>query len=196
MIPSDVPERPWQTVGSDLFELNGSNYLLVVDYLSAFVEIAKLNNTSSASILNNLKSIFARQGIPEIVVTDNGPQYSSQTFTAFADAHGFTHRTNSPIYQQSNGVPERAVKTIKGIPKKSEDQYEPLLAYRTTPLSNGYSPAELLMAQKLRTTVPVVPSSLDTQWSHLQDTRKAQCEKKTRQKKASPSGQPATFETR
>ena len=65
MIPSDVPERPWQTVGSDLFELNGSNYLLVVDYLSAFVEIAKVNNTSSASIVNNLKSMFARHGIPE-----------------------------------------------------------------------------------------------------------------------------------
>ncbi len=84
MIPSDVPERPWQTVGSVRFELNVSNYLLVVDYLSAFVEIAKLNNTSSASIVNNLKSIFARHGFPEIVVTDNGPQYSSQTFTAFA----------------------------------------------------------------------------------------------------------------
>ncbi len=101
MIPSDVPERPWQTVGSDLFELNGSNYLLVVDYLSAFVEIAKLNNTSSASIVNNLKSMFARHGIPEIVVTDNGPQYSSQKCTAFPDAHGFTHRTSNPRYPQS-----------------------------------------------------------------------------------------------
>ena len=93
MMPSDGPERPWQTVGSDLFELNGSNYLLVVDYLSAFVEIARLNYTTSASIVNNLKSIFARHGIPEIVVSD-----SSQTFTAFADAHGFTHRTSSPRY--------------------------------------------------------------------------------------------------
>ena len=51
-----MPLRPWQMVGSDLFELNGSNYLLVVDYLSAVVEIPKLNNTSSASIVNNLKS--------------------------------------------------------------------------------------------------------------------------------------------
>ena len=58
MIPSDVPERPWQTVGSDLFELNGSSYLLVVDYLWAFVEIAKFNNTSSASIVNNLNPVL------------------------------------------------------------------------------------------------------------------------------------------
>ena len=137
MIPSDVPERPWQTVGSDLFELNGSNYLLVVDYLSAFVEIAKLNNTSSASTVNNLKSIFARHGIPEMVVTDNGPQYSSHTFTAFAEAHGFTHRKSSPIYPQSNGVSERAVKTIKGLLKKREYQYETLLAYKATPLSTA-----------------------------------------------------------
>ena len=71
--------------------------------------------------MNNLKSIFARHGIPEIVVTDNGPQYSSQTFTAFADAHGFTHRTRSPRYPQSNGVSGRDVKTIKGLLKKSED---------------------------------------------------------------------------
>ena len=117
---------------------------------------------------------ISRHGIPEIVVTDNGPQYSSQTFTAFADAHGFTHRTSSPIYPQSNGVSERAVKTIKGLLKKSEDQCETLLAYSATPLSNGYSTAEILMGRKLRTTVPVVPSSLGPQWSHFQDERKAQ----------------------
>ena len=76
------------------------------------------------------------------------------------------------------------MKTIKGLLKKSEDQYETLLAYRSTPLSNGYSPAELLMGRKLRTTVPVVPSSLDPQWSYFQEARKAQCENKQRQKKA------------
>ena len=133
--------------------------------------------------LNNMKSIFARHGIPEIVVTDNGPQYWSQMFSAFADAHGFSHRTSSPRCQQSNGVSERAAKTIKGLLKKSEDQYETIFAYRSTPLSNGYSPAELLMGRKLRTTVPVVPSSLDPQWSHFQDARKAQCDNKQRQKK-------------
>ena len=102
----------------------------MVDYQSARFEVAKFNNTSSASIVNNLKSIFALDEFPEFVVTDNGPQYSSQTFTAFADAQGFTHRTLSPRYPQSNGVYERAVKTIKGLLKKCEDQCETLLAYR------------------------------------------------------------------
>ena len=121
MTPSEVPERTWQTVGSGIFELNGSNYLRVDSYLSGFGEIANLNNTSSASIVNNLKSIFAQHGIPEIVVIDNCPQYSSQTFIAFADAYGSTHRTSIQRYPQSNGVSERAVKTIKGLLKKCED---------------------------------------------------------------------------
>ena len=76
------------------------------------------------------------------------------------------------------------MKTIKGLLKKSEDQYETLLAYRATPLNNGYSPAKILMGRKLRTTVHVVASSLDSQWSHFQDARKAQCENKQRHKKA------------
>ena len=131
-----------------------------------------------------LKSIFARHGIPEIVVTDNCPQYSSQTFTAFAYAREFTHRTSSPRYTPSHGVSERTVKTIKGLLRKSEDQYETLLAYMATPFSNGYSTTEILMGRKIRTTVPVVPSLLDPQWSHFKYARKTQCENMQRQKKA------------
>ena len=76
------------------------------------------------------------------------------------------------------------MKTIKGLLKKSEDQYETLLAYRATPLSNGYSPVDILMGRKLRTTVPVVPSSLDPQWSHFQDAGRHSVKISKGQKKA------------
>ena len=181
MIPSDVPERPWQKVGSDLFELNGSPYLLVVDYLSAFVEISKLSSTTSASIVNHMTSMFARHGVPEVVVTDSGPQYASDTFRRFAAARGFLHTTSSP---QSNGEAERAVKTLKCLLAKSDNPYDTLLANRSTPLSNGYSPAELLMGRKLRTPIPTIPALLEPQWSHLRGARKSRLEIKNRQQKS------------
>ena len=70
-----------------------------------------------------------------------------------------------PYHQQSQislstGKVERAVQTIKALLKKADDPLLALLAYRSTPLKNGYSPAELPMCRWLHTTVPVVPEQL------------------------------------
>ena len=138
------PERPWQKLGTDLFEWKGAKYLLIVDYFSRFIEIAKLTGESSADIIRHMKSIIARHGIPEIVFSDNGPQFSAAEFKRFADEYGFYHKT-SPRFPQSNGEAERAVQTIKNLLQKADDPYQALLVYRATPLRNGYSPAELLM---------------------------------------------------
>ncbi len=56
-----------------------------------------------------MKSIFARHDIPELVVSDNGPQYTSQEFEEFEKAWNFQHQTSSPAYPQSNGLAERSV---------------------------------------------------------------------------------------
>ena len=85
------------------------------------------------------------------MVSDNGPQYSSECFQKFAASYGFTHTTSSPMHPQSNGEAERAVQTAS----------LGLMAYRSTPLQNGLSPSQLLMGRKLRTTLPTVPSNLD-----------------------------------
>ena len=160
LISSPFPDRPWQKVASDLFEWKGSTYLLIVDYFSRYFEIAKLSGETSGEVIRHTKSVFARHGIPEELISDNGPQYSSTLFHKFAQESGFVHTTSSPKYPQSNGEAERAVKTCKGLLKKAVDPYMALLAYRSTPLQNGYSPAELLMNRKLRTTVPMVPALL------------------------------------
>ena len=49
---------------------------------------------------------------------------------------------------------------VKALLRKNEDPYPALLAYRSTPLQNGFSPSELLMGRRLRTKVPVMPSVL------------------------------------
>ncbi|KAK7882125.1 hypothetical protein WMY93_028299 [Mugilogobius chulae] len=161
LMPTKCPDRPWQKVGTDLFELGGKTYLLAVDYLSRFVEIALLNKTRSNDVITHLKSFFARHGIPEVLMSDNGPQFSGQTFADFSAAYGFKHVTSSPRFPQSNGEAERAVQTVKNLLKKAADPYLALLAYRATPLQNGYSPAELLMGRRLRTTLPTLSSQLD-----------------------------------
>jgi len=97
-------------------------------------------------------------------MSDNGPQYSLEQFAEFANQYGFSHITSSLKYPQSNVAAERAVRTIKDIMKQSKiqngDMYMAMLAYRSTPLENGLSPAELLMGRQLRTTVPVIPQQV------------------------------------
>ena len=117
--------------------------------------------TTTQATVRALKSIFSTHGIPDIVVSDKGPQYSSECFQKFAASYSFTHTTSSPMHTQSNGEAEQAVQTAKNILRKNEDPSLGLMAYRSTPLQNGLSPSQLLMGRKLRTTLPTVPSNLD-----------------------------------
>ena len=139
-------------MGVDFFAFKGSSYLLLIDYYSRYVEMSKLHSTTSAAVIQHMKSIYTRHGIPEILVSDNGPQFSAEIFTQFTQNFDFQHQTNSPNFPQGNGEIERAVKTVKSMLEKATDPYIGLLSYRTTPLANGYSPAELLMNRKLRST--------------------------------------------
>eukprot|EP00731_Ephydatia_muelleri_P030059 Em0021g582a len=121
-----------------------------------FIEIAHLDHTTTEEVIVRIKAIFARHGIPEELISDNRPQFSSHLFLKFSQEYGFDHITSSPLFSQSNGEAERAVKTIKTMWKKTSDSCLALLSYRATPLQNCYSPAELLMSRKLRTTVPII----------------------------------------
>ena len=155
LIPSTLPKLPWQKVGTDLFEWKKNIYLLIVDYYSHFIEISQLNRTTAEDVILHTKSIYARHGIPEVVVSNNGPQYSAEVYARFAREYQFEHITSSPHYPQINGEAEHAVHTVKHLLKKGGDPHLALLSYQATPLQSGFSPLELLMSRKLRTNVPV-----------------------------------------
>lgn len=101
-----------------------------------------------------MKVIFARVGIPG----ESGE---------FVKDYEFEHVTSSPRFPQSNGEAERAVRTVKQMLRKNGDPQRALLAYRSTPLSHGISPAELLMGRKIRSTVPVAQKALTPKWPDL-----------------------------
>ena len=128
----DLSDYPWQTIGTDLFELKGHQYLLTVDDFSRYPEIAKLTTMSSV-VISKLKNVFSQHRIPEIVRSDNGPQFSAQEFAEFPNTYGFRHVTISPKYTQSNGQVERMVQTMKNLLKNTEDPHLAVLSYRATP---------------------------------------------------------------
>ena len=168
VIPSELPDHPWQKLAADLFELKGQTFLLVVDYFSRYVEVAKLIRTTSPDIVVHLKSMFARHGIRDQLVSNNGLQFLSNALAQFAEEYALTHTTTSPRYPQANSEVERAVQTVKHLLKKAQDPYRALLAYRATPLESGLCPAELLMGRKIHTQVPTVPAQLIPSWHYLE----------------------------
>lgn len=161
----EIVQKPWYKVGCDIFELENLKYVLVVDYYSKFVELEKLGyNTTSTNVITVLKSIFARQGIPNIVITDGGPQFSSAQFDEFSQEWNFEHIFSSPRYAQSNGMVERHIQTVKTMLKKilvdKKDIHLALLHYRNTPVIEGCSPFQLLTSRIARTDVPMYVEKL------------------------------------
>ena len=146
--PHPVPDRPWQRVATDLFTFENRNYLVLVDYYSNFIELDYLADTSSQTVIHKLKMHFARHGVPDYVVSDNGPQYTSSEFRRFATTWKFKHVTSSPHYPQANGMAESAVKTCKTIMKKA--------------LLSGILPCQRLFGRRTKTLLPFSESLLKT----------------------------------
>ena len=78
---------------------------------------------------------------------DNGRQFTSQEFQQFVQTNKIRHLTSNPLFPQGNGMAERTVQTVKHLMRSATDPYAALLAYRTTPLEHGYSPAQLLFGR-------------------------------------------------
>lgn len=164
LISTPLPGHPWEVLGMDLFHSKGQTFLLVVDYYSRFPEVITLRSSTASAVVEVLKSIFARHGIPEVVRSDNGPPFSSHELKRFADSYGFTLVTSSPHFPQSNGEAERMVRTVKDLLGKASDPHLALLSYRDTPGVNGFSPAQLLMGRQLRTRLPKMKQLLQPSW--------------------------------
>ena len=118
--PHEIPSRPWQKVGTDLFDWNGKPHLIVVDYYSRYPEVSELRNTKARTVINKTKSIFSRHGIPESVVSDNGPQYSSEEYKHFPQDYNFIHNTISPRYPSLVAYMKRQSKQSRTLLKNAK----------------------------------------------------------------------------
>jgi len=159
MMLTETPTRPWEVISCDHFQWNGSQYLVTVDHYSSFFEVDKVEAMDAKTTIKKLKAHMARYGQPELLISDNGPQFACEAFGEFARSWDLRHQTASPHHPKANGKAEAAVKSAKTIMTKAldarTDTYKALLAHRNTVQpSMSSTPAQRLMGRRTRTSLP------------------------------------------
>ena len=183
----DLPTRPWEELGTDVFEFNGKKYLMIVDYYSRFPVIRLLSDMSSHTVCNHFTSVLAEYGLPTTIISDFGSQYVNERFKTKCQQRGITLCFSSLYHHQANSLAERTVGTCKSLLRKAlekdECPYTALWMYRTTPLDSQIpSPYELLFGHKPQTTLPSTRSALKSK--HLYDDLHQEANQKRQEKQA------------
>lgn len=164
---------PFERIHIDFFDFAGKKYLLVVDAFSKFIDIKVMNSTTAIKVIDQLMKIFSIFGYPKFLVSDNGPPFGSHIFIKFCKLNGITVFKSPPYHPESNGLAERAVRTVKGIFKKyciahpslstEEKTNKFLLYYRNTPCTtNGRTPSSILFAFKPKIVLDLIKNNSNT----------------------------------
>lgn len=85
LLQHEVLSRPWTKVAADLCEVDFRVLLVISDYYSNFIEVARLKNVKPRNFIEEMTAVFTRYVIPDVLVTDNGPQFASAEFSVFAN---------------------------------------------------------------------------------------------------------------
>ena len=162
-------KEPWERIHVDYAgPFEGHMFLVVVDAFAKWPEILMTTNSTSTTTCNVLRGLFARYGLPQVLVSDNGPCFTSAEFHEFTERYGIQHKCAPPYHPATNGQAERFVRSFKEGMKKDTGNMQVrldkwLLAYRNAPhTTTGVSPANKFLGRSLRTRLDLL---LPTQMS-------------------------------
>ena len=82
------------------------------------MDVCPVKSATSAATISQLQAIFATHGIPELLVSDNGPAFTSSKFEEFMHLNGIRHTTSARYHPATNGLAERAVQTFQDLPQE------------------------------------------------------------------------------
>ena len=112
------PSRPWQRIHVDFAgPFLGKSFLVVVDAHSKWPEVFEMSSTTALKTIATLRHLFAAYGLLEQLVSNNGPQFTSEEFQIFVKQNGVKHIRCAPYHPSSNGAAERFVQTFKQVMK-------------------------------------------------------------------------------
>lgn len=170
--PPKVPHSPWMTttvplqrIHADfLGPLRSKMFLIITDSYSKWPDVYQMASMEAGATVNKFRNYFARFGLPELIVTDNGKQFVAKEFKDFCTRNGIRCMTTAVYKPQSNGAAENAVKSFKtGITKACDDPANSntpldtvieryLFFYRSsTHSTTGETPHKLLFGREMST---------------------------------------------
>ena len=166
----EYPGGPWQRIHIDFCgPFRGQMYLVIVDAYSKWPEVIRMSSTTSQDTIKILFSLFARHGLPHKLVSDNGPQFTSNEFQLFLNSCGILHIKTAPYHPATNGEAERFVSTFKNFVKKFDNNSSLslsqldkailnfLLTYRCTPHSiTELTPSYLMFGRQIRSSLELL----------------------------------------
>ena len=178
------PNQPWKRVHLDFAgPFQGAMFLLAVDAHSKWPEVHIMKDTTTTKTIDVLRNIFSSYGIPEQLVTDNGPQFISDDFAMFVRMNGIKHIRCAPYHPATNGLVECFVQSLKAALKASLNSGLPLhrrvlnflFTYRSTPhTTTGVSPSSLFLHRRIRTRLDLLHPNIESQVLAKQAQQKSQ----------------------
>ncbi len=184
------PSTPWQRVHVDFAgPFRKRMFLILVDGHSKWPEVIEMSTTSSEKTIEVLRRIIARYGLPQQLVSDNGPQFTSEEFARFMKTNGIKHIRTTPYHPSSNGLAERFVQTFKRAMKAGEKDGKSLqhglsnflLTYRSTPhATTNQSPSALFLKREVRTRLDLMKPDGERQVAAKQAMQKMAHDKKAK----------------
>ena len=186
------PARPWQRVHIDFAgPFMNRTFLIVIDAHSKWPEVIEMNSTTAQQTIVELRKLFAAYGLPEQLVSENGPQFLSEDFATFVKMNGIKHIRCSPYHLSSNGAAERFVQTFKKAMKASQHSSlrfshrlsNFLFTYRCTQhATTNEPPCQLFMGRMVRTRFDLFHPTVNRRVNEKQADLKAYHDRKARER--------------
>ncbi|XP_026534300.1 uncharacterized protein K02A2.6-like, partial [Notechis scutatus] len=151
----ETPRGPWSRIHIDFAgPTKGHTFLITVDAYSNWLEVSNMRTTTTEAVTKELSKLFATHGLPDVIVSDNGPQFTSLEFEKFLAERGIRHALTALAHPAANGRAERMVQFTKKTIQKIENGEiqekinKMLFIQHITPnTTTNKSPAELLMGR-------------------------------------------------
>ncbi|XP_062557492.1 uncharacterized protein K02A2.6-like [Armigeres subalbatus] len=162
----EQPSEPFQRVHADFAgPFLGLNFLIIVDAHGKWPEVKIIPDMTTETTIEKMREFFATFGLPSILVTDRGTQFTSDQFQLFLKKNGIVHKMGAPYHPATNGQAERYVQTFKDKIKalkcsRSDVQKELqqiLMAYRrTVHPATGKSPSMMVFGRQIKSRIDLM----------------------------------------